>query len=111
MAKDSNDVAPLAERDRLISEDVVAYLKAHEEKSLLRFITCGSVDDGKSTLIGRLRHRLLLQRVHTADPTDARLIKFHRRGRRRGIVQVTQQLRALRFQSRLPVSQCHQSND
>src|SRR5262249_47342708 len=31
-----------------------AYLKAHQHKSLLRFITCGSVDDGKSTLIGRL---------------------------------------------------------
>ena len=34
--------------------DVVAYLDAHEKKSMLRFITCGSVDDGKSTLIGRL---------------------------------------------------------
>ncbi len=39
---------------KLISEDVVAYLAAHEKKSMLRFITCGSVDDGKSTLIGRL---------------------------------------------------------
>lgn len=38
----------------LISEDIVRYLKTQEEKSLLRFITCGSVDDGKSTLIGRL---------------------------------------------------------
>ena len=38
----------------LISEDIEKYLKAHEQKSLLRFITCGSVDDGKSTLIGRL---------------------------------------------------------
>ncbi|TML83607.1 MAG: sulfate adenylyltransferase subunit CysN [Actinobacteria bacterium] len=38
----------------LISEDILAYLEAHEHKSLLRFITCGSVDDGKSTLIGRL---------------------------------------------------------
>jgi bifunctional enzyme CysN/CysC len=35
---------------------ITAYLKAHETKSLLRFITCGSVDDGKSTLIGRLLH-------------------------------------------------------
>ncbi len=34
--------------------EVAAYLKSHEHKSLLRFITCGSVDDGKSTLIGRL---------------------------------------------------------
>ena len=42
--------------------DIGAYLKQHEDKPLLRFITCGSVDDGKSTLIGRLLHdtRLLL---------------------------------------------------
>lgn len=40
--------------DALIAEDIDAYLAAHQHKSLLRFITCGSVDDGKSTLIGRL---------------------------------------------------------
>ena len=40
--------------DALIAEDIDAYLAGHEKKSLLRFITCGSVDDGKSTLIGRL---------------------------------------------------------
>ena len=38
----------------LIAEDIDAYLTAHQHKSLLRFLTCGSVDDGKSTLIGRL---------------------------------------------------------
>ena len=38
----------------LIATDIDKYLKQHETKSLLRFITCGSVDDGKSTLIGRL---------------------------------------------------------
>src|SRR6202521_4423451 len=38
----------------LIAEDIEAYLVQHQHKSLLRFITCGSVDDGKSTLIGRL---------------------------------------------------------
>ncbi len=38
----------------LIATDIDSYLKSHEEKSLLRFITCGSVDDGKSTLIGRM---------------------------------------------------------
>ncbi len=38
----------------LIATDIDQYLKQHEKKSLLRFITCGSVDDGKSTLIGRL---------------------------------------------------------
>ena len=41
-------------REGLIATDIEAYLDAHERKSLLRFITCGSVDDGKSTLIGRL---------------------------------------------------------
>ncbi|MBU6257218.1 MAG: sulfate adenylyltransferase subunit CysN [Burkholderiales bacterium] len=40
--------------DALIAEDIGAYLDRHQHKSLLRFITCGSVDDGKSTLIGRL---------------------------------------------------------
>ncbi|MGV3480846.1 MAG: sulfate adenylyltransferase subunit CysN [Sphingobium sp.] len=40
--------------EALIAEDIDAYLEAHQHKSLLRFITCGSVDDGKSTLIGRL---------------------------------------------------------
>ncbi|GAB5458052.1 MAG: sulfate adenylyltransferase subunit CysN [Henriciella sp.] len=44
----------MSHQSDLISEDISAYLEAHENKSLLRFITCGSVDDGKSTLIGRL---------------------------------------------------------
>lgn len=42
------------ETDALIAEDIDAYLEQHQHKTLLRFITCGSVDDGKSTLIGRL---------------------------------------------------------
>jgi len=42
------------ESNELIANDIGAYLERHEHKSLLRFITCGSVDDGKSTLIGRL---------------------------------------------------------
>ena len=41
-------------KESLIATDIEAYLKVHEHKQLLRFITCGSVDDGKSTLIGRL---------------------------------------------------------
>ncbi|WP_033073217.1 sulfate adenylyltransferase subunit CysN [Sphingopyxis sp. MWB1] len=45
---------PIYVTDALIAEDIDAYLAQHEKKSLLRFITCGSVDDGKSTLIGRL---------------------------------------------------------
>jgi len=44
----------MAYQDKLIANDILAYLCKHENKSLLRFITCGSVDDGKSTLIGRL---------------------------------------------------------
>jgi bifunctional enzyme CysN/CysC len=44
----------MAHKSDLIAADILAYLKAHEHKGLLRFITCGSVDDGKSTLIGRL---------------------------------------------------------
>jgi len=44
----------VAHQSDLIASDIQAYLKSHEHKSLLRFITCGSVDDGKSTLIGRL---------------------------------------------------------
>ncbi|MDB2438933.1 sulfate adenylyltransferase subunit CysN [Hellea sp.] len=44
----------MAHLDDLIATDILGYLKAQEEKSFLRFITCGSVDDGKSTLIGRL---------------------------------------------------------
>ncbi|MEZ5752499.1 MAG: sulfate adenylyltransferase subunit CysN [Paracoccaceae bacterium] len=45
---------PAYQTDALIAEDIDAYLEAHRNKTMLRFITCGSVDDGKSTLIGRL---------------------------------------------------------
>ena len=40
----------------LLENDIEAYLKVHENKDMLRFLTCGNVDDGKSTLIGRLLH-------------------------------------------------------
>ncbi|EPC04148.1 sulfate adenylyltransferase subunit 1 [Litchfieldella anticariensis FP35 = DSM 16096] len=46
----------MSHQSALISENIEAYLQEHENKDLLRFITCGSVDDGKSTLIGRLLH-------------------------------------------------------
>ena len=45
---------PVYVTDALIAEDIDAYLLKHQHKTMLRFITCGSVDDGKSTLIGRL---------------------------------------------------------
>ncbi|MGQ9425936.1 sulfate adenylyltransferase subunit CysN [Gilvimarinus sp. F26214L] len=46
----------MSHQSDLIEQDIEAYLKQHEHKELLRFLTCGSVDDGKSTLIGRLLH-------------------------------------------------------
>lgn len=46
----------MAHQSDLIAENIEQYLKEHENKELMRFITCGSVDDGKSTLIGRLLH-------------------------------------------------------
>ena len=45
---------PIYQTDALIAQDIHKYLEVHHHKTLLRFITCGSVDDGKSTLIGRL---------------------------------------------------------
>jgi bifunctional enzyme CysN/CysC len=46
----------MSHQSDLIASDIQAYLSQHENKELLRFLTCGSVDDGKSTLIGRLLH-------------------------------------------------------
>lgn len=46
----------MAHASELIENDILGYLKQHEEKDILRFLTCGNVDDGKSTLIGRLLH-------------------------------------------------------
>lgn len=59
---------------QLAGVGVAAYLQQHETKSLLRFITCGSVDDGKSTLIGRMLHgtKLLLDDQLAALEADSR---------------------------------------
>jgi bifunctional enzyme CysN/CysC len=46
----------MSHQSDLISTDIEAYLAQHEHKELVRFLTCGNVDDGKSTLIGRLLH-------------------------------------------------------
>jgi bifunctional enzyme CysN/CysC len=58
----------------LIATDIQAYLHAHQHKGLLRFITCGSVDDGKSTLIGRLLYesKLLFEDQLAAVEADSR---------------------------------------
>lgn len=50
----------MVNEQELIQKDILAYLKRQENKGLLRFLTCGSVDDGKSTLIGRLLHDSML---------------------------------------------------
>ncbi len=47
---------PMSDQRRLIERDIDGYLAQHEHKEILRLLTCGSVDDGKSTLIGRLLH-------------------------------------------------------
>ncbi|MDF3917762.1 sulfate adenylyltransferase subunit CysN [Salinicola salarius] len=59
----------------LFANDIDRYLKEHESKGLLRFITCGSVDDGKSTLIGRLLHdsRMIREDQLAAVTRDSRL--------------------------------------
>jgi bifunctional enzyme CysN/CysC len=54
MAAPDSSSGKTYQADALIAEDIDAYLHRHQHKTLLRFITCGSVDDGKSTLIGRL---------------------------------------------------------
>ncbi|WP_298233776.1 sulfate adenylyltransferase subunit CysN [uncultured Azohydromonas sp.] len=58
----------------LIADDIEKYLKQHEHKSLLRFITCGSVDDGKSTVIGRLLYesKMLFEDQLAAIEADSR---------------------------------------
>ncbi|MDO9246401.1 MAG: GTP-binding protein, partial [Phenylobacterium sp.] len=60
----------------LIAQDIDAYLQAHEHKSLLRFITCGSVDDGKSTLIGRLLYdsKMILDDQMAALEADSKRV-------------------------------------
>ncbi|MEC8192734.1 MAG: sulfate adenylyltransferase subunit CysN [Myxococcota bacterium] len=66
----------MAHKDELIAEDILAYLDAQENKSLLRFITCGSVDDGKSTLIGRLlfESKLLFEDQLAALEADSKKV-------------------------------------
>ena len=66
----------MAHSSDLISSDILAYLESHEHKSLLRFITCGSVDDGKSTLIGRLLYesKLVFEDQLAALEADSRKV-------------------------------------
>lgn len=66
----------MAHQSDLIETDILAYLKTQEEKDLLRFITCGSVDDGKSTLIGRLLYdsKLIFEDQLAAVTADSKKV-------------------------------------
>jgi bifunctional enzyme CysN/CysC len=67
---------PAYKTDALIAEDIEAYLELHQNKGLLRFITCGSVDDGKSTLIGRLLYdsKMIFEDQLAALEADSRRV-------------------------------------
>ncbi|MBB5986148.1 sulfate adenylyltransferase subunit CysN [Sphingobium lignivorans] len=67
---------PIYKTDALIAQDIDAYLSQHQHKSLLRFITCGSVDDGKSTLIGRLLYdsKMIFEDQLTALEADSKRV-------------------------------------
>jgi len=62
--------------DALIAEDIDSYLDQHQRKTMLRFITCGSVDDGKSTLIGRLLYdsRMIFEDQLSALQADSKRV-------------------------------------
>ena len=68
--------APVYVTDDLIAQDIDAYLETHQHKTMLRFITCGSVDDGKSTLIGRLLYdsKMIFEDQLAALETDSRKV-------------------------------------
>ncbi len=67
---------PVYVTDALIAEDIDAYLATHQHKDMLRFITCGSVDDGKSTLIGRLLYdsKMIFEDQLAALESDSRKV-------------------------------------
>src|SRR5580698_8531888 len=69
-------LSPSYKPDALAASDIEAYLRRHQEKSLLRFITCGSVDDGKSTLIGRLLYdaKMIFEDQLTALAADSKRV-------------------------------------
>ncbi|HEY6869278.1 MAG TPA: sulfate adenylyltransferase subunit CysN [Novosphingobium sp.] len=67
---------PVYQTEALIAEDIDAYLEQHQHKTMLRFITCGSVDDGKSTLIGRLLYdsKMIFEDQLAALETDSKKV-------------------------------------
>ena len=67
---------PIYKTDALIAENIEQYLETHQHKTMLRFITCGSVDDGKSTLIGRLLYdsKMIFEDQLAALEADSRRV-------------------------------------
>ena len=87
------------EKDRgFIESDILGYLKQHEDKDLLRFITCGSVDDGKSTLIGRLLFDSKLLYEDQLAAVEAASVRHGTVGEETDLALVTDGLRAEREQ-------------
>ncbi len=76
MADIDNTNDAIYQTEALIAEDIDAYLTQHEHKTMLRFITCGSVDDGKSTLIGRLLYdsKMIFEDQLAALETDSKKV-------------------------------------
>ena len=70
----------MAHVSEMIAEDIEKYLAAHQYKGLLRFITCGSVDDGKSTLIGRLLYESKMLFEDQMEALEADSKKFGTQG-------------------------------
>ncbi|MEN9682867.1 MAG: hypothetical protein RLZZ427_618 [Pseudomonadota bacterium] len=72
----TTETAPVYQTEALIAEDIDAYLAKHQHKTMLRFITCGSVDDGKSTLIGRLLYdsKMIFEDQLAALENDSRKV-------------------------------------
>ena len=72
----------MAHQSALIETDIHAYLEEHERKEILRFLTCGSVDDGKSTLIGRLLHdsKMIMEDQLDAIKRESKTIGTQRDG-------------------------------
>ena len=71
---DTQNADPVYVTDAFIADDIDAYLVLHQHKTMLRFITCGSVDDGKSTLIGRLLYdsKMIFEDQLSALESDSR---------------------------------------
>lgn len=72
----------MSHQSALIETDILAYLEEHEQKEILRFLTCGSVDDGKSTLIGRLLHdsKMIMEDQLDAIKRESKTIGTQRDG-------------------------------